>query len=84
MSIRVSVTPEPRWTVLKVDGWLNAEDIDELTRAFRSVRGATVLDLSDLQSADRPGVGVLRELISLGTEIRGASPYIELLLRSKS
>jgi hypothetical protein len=44
------------------------------------VQGATALDLSELQSADHEGVEILRELVGLGAEVRGASPYIELLL----
>ena len=70
-------------TVLRVDGRLTSEDLDELSREFRAVQGAAVLELSDLQSADRPAVELLQELVSLGAELRGASPYIELLLKSK-
>lgn len=84
MAIRITKTVDDRQTVLKVDGRLKADDVGELSRAYQSVQGAAALDLSELQSADRDGVAVLRELVSLGTEIRGASPYIELLLRAKS
>ena len=45
------------------------------------MQGRLVLELSNLQSADKVGVDVLLELISLGVQIRGASPYIELLLK---
>ena len=84
VTIRISKTADDRQTVLKVDGRLKADDVEELTRAYRSVQGASVLDLSELQSADREGVEILRELVAMGAEIRGASPYIELLLRAKS
>ena len=40
-----------------------------------------VLDLSELQSADSAGVVKLVELVERGAQIRGASKYIELLLR---
>jgi hypothetical protein len=39
------------------------------------------LELSDLQSADPDGVAMLLEIASLGAELRGVSPYIELLLK---
>lgn len=84
MAIRITKTIDAHKTVLKVDGRLRSEDVDELTRVYRSVDGATALDLSELQMADRLGVQILRELVSLGTEVRGASPYIELLLKTKS
>ena len=84
MPIRVKKTSGDNETVLKIDGRLMSEDVDELAQVFRSVEGARALDLSDLLSADRPGVAILRELISLGAEVRGASPYIELLLKMKS
>lgn len=84
MTIRITTTTDDLRTVLKIDGRLNAEDIEELSRAHRSVEGSAALDLSELQSADRDGVARLRELVALGTEIRGASPYIELLLKAKT
>jgi hypothetical protein len=84
VTIRISSTADDRQTVLKVDGRLKVDDVEELARAYRSAQGASVLDLSELQSADREGVEILRELVSTGAEIRGASPYIELLLKTKS
>lgn len=84
MTIRISKTARDRQTVLKVDGRLKADDVEELARAYQSAQGASVLDLSELHSADRAGVEILRELVSMGAELRGASPYIELLLKAKS
>jgi len=83
MGIRITKTSDGRETVLCVDGQLRSENVAELTREYRSVEGPLVLDLSNLQSADEAGVDVLLELISTGTRIRGASPYIELLLNRK-
>jgi ABC-type transporter Mla MlaB component len=84
VTIRITKTVDDRQTVLKVDGRLKADDVEELSRAYQSVQGAPALDLSELQSADRDGVAILRELVSLGAEVRGASPYIELLLRTRA
>ena len=84
MAIRISMTADERRTVLKVDGHLKAEDVEELAGAYRSAQGAMSLDLSELHSADRAGVETLRELVSIGAEIRGASPYIELLMKTKA
>ena len=81
MSIRITRTSDACGTVLQVDGQLCSENVAELTKEHRSVDGPVVLELSDLQSADAAGVDVLLELISLGVQIRGASPYTELLLK---
>jgi len=81
MSIRITRTSDACGTVLQVDGELCSENVAELTKEHRSVDGSAILDLSNLLSADPAGVEVLLELVSLGTQIRGASPYIELLLK---
>lgn len=83
MAIHVSQTKCDHGSVLKVDGHLKADDVSELIRAYRMAHGNNVLDLSELQSADSAGLKTLRELVSLGAEIRHASPYIELLLKTK-
>ena len=84
MSIRITRTTEARKTVLRVDGQLTCEDVEELAREYRSVQGSLALELTDLRSADPAGVAVLQDLVGLGAEIRGASPYIELLLKRPS
>jgi anti-anti-sigma regulatory factor len=81
MSIRITKTSDARGAILQIDGQLCSENAAELTKEHRSVEGTLVLELSNLQSVDRAGVDVLLELVSLGAEIRGASPYIELLLK---
>ena len=81
MSIRITRTSDVRETVLRVDGQLRSENVAELTKEHGSVDGLLVLELSNLQSADTAGVVVLQGLISMGAQIRGASPYIELLLK---
>lgn len=84
MTIHVSATKDERGMVFKVDGQLKADDVEELTKVFQLAEGASVLDLSELQSADDAGLETLRELVSMGAEIRHASPYIQLLLKTKS
>lgn len=84
MTIHVTETKQHGGTVLKVDGHLKAADVAELTKACQLAPGMIVLDLSDLQSADSAGLAILREMVSLGIQIRNASPYIELLMKTKS
>ncbi len=80
MSIHVSTLVEARCTVLKVDGWLKIEDVDELTLEIQGAVGPTTLDLSELHSIDREVTARLREWIREGVTTREASPYLELLL----
>jgi len=84
VAVRITKTIDELRTVLRIDGRLRSEDVEELARVFRSVQGATVLDLSELKWADRDGVEILRELVALGAEVRGASPYVALLLERNS
>jgi anti-anti-sigma regulatory factor len=83
MGIRITRTSDVHETVLHIDGQLCSENVAELTKEHRFVEGPLVLELSNLQSADTAGVDVLLKLISMGVQIRGASPYIELLLKRK-
>lgn len=83
MSLRITRTSDACETILRIDGQLCSENVVELTKEHWSVDGPLVLELSNLQSADTVGVDVLLELISMGAQIRGTSPYIELLLKRK-
>ncbi len=65
---------------LKLDGRLTAEEVVELRHACAGVQGQVVLDLTDLQFADRQGVSVLREFKAHGAQFVGVSQYLGLLL----
>ncbi len=78
--IRITHTTEPGRTVFRIDGRLTSDELPVLERKCREVGRPHVLDLSDLVSADAAGSEKLREFASRGVEIRGASPYLKLLL----
>jgi len=77
VTLRISPIGSAR---LKLDGFLTGAETPALRRAWAGVTERLVLDLTDLRSADRQGVSVLRELRAQGAEIVGASPYIQILL----
>lgn len=80
MTLRIA-SNEPRPTAgLKLDGRLTGEEVLEVRRACAGIEGRLVLDLTDLQFADRPRVRVLRELRAHGAQLIGVSPYLGLLL----
>lgn len=83
MSVRITKSVDSETTVLSVAGRLVSEDVGELKTEFQGIKGPVALNLSDLQSSDPSGTAILLEIASLGAELRGASPYIELLLKRK-
>ena len=70
-------------TLVKIDGWFKAEDVEDFVRVFDQLEGNKTLELSELKSADRAAVVMFRELIASGVRLRGASPYMELLLKTE-
>ncbi len=78
--IHITDTTELDRTIWRVDGRLTADDVSVLDRRCGEVGKPHVLDLTGLQSADSVGSEELRRLASDGVEIRGASPYIQLLI----
>ena len=80
LMIRINATTELQRTVFRIDGRLTAEDVPVLDKKCSEAGRPHMLDLSNLRSADAAGSKKLRELASSGVEIRGASPYLKLLL----
>lgn len=80
MTLRITASGPDLEVTVKLDGRLTGEEAPELQRVCAEGTGPLVLDLTGLQSADREGVNVLRELQAKGAHLIGASPYIQLLL----
>jgi len=80
MTLRIMTTGSNLRATIKIDGRLTGEEGPELRRVCAGASGRPVIDLTDLQSADREGVRVLRALRAKGADLVGASPYIQLLL----
>lgn len=84
MNIRIISASEGDQTVLQIAGRLRSGDLSELDKAIQSGDGSFVLDLTDLQSADEAGIVRLRELAAGNGELRGVSPYVQMLLDGNS
>ena len=80
MVVRISRTNNDRQTVLRVDGLLQAADVESLRHEWETACGAVTLELSQLQSADASGVEAIHELVSQGAKLHGVSPFLRLLL----
>jgi ABC-type transporter Mla MlaB component len=84
MTLRITVIPRSPPTTLKVDGRLTRAEVPELRSMCAEVEGALALDLTYLQSADREGVSLLRELREKSADLIGLSPFLQLLLERQS
>lgn len=80
MAIRIDITSEGPETVVRTAGRLSGVAVAQLKKACDPIEGAFVLDLSNLLFADDAGIGVIRTLGEKGAEVRGASPFVQLLL----
>jgi len=65
-------------------GWLNEEVIGEFERECEPLGVRLWLDLSHLAGADEVGLRALNRRVSSGIRLVGASPYIQLLLKSQA
>ena len=84
MDMRITRTSDVHEVVFHVDGQLCRENVDELTRELESIDGPVALELSGLQSVDNDGIAILLGVAASGVDLRGVSPYIELLLKRKT
>ena len=80
MEIHIDIKTEGSRTVVRVAGSLSGDAIVQLREACDRIEGAFVLDLSNLRFADAAGTGVIRKLGEKGANVRGASPFVQLLL----
>ena len=80
MGIRIDITSEGPETVVYIIGRLSGAAAAELRKACDPIEGVFLLDLSNLLLADDAGIDVIRKLCENGAEVRGASPFIQLLL----
>jgi len=82
MELRVTTTIKEGLFLVRVDGALAGDEVNELGRMCRSLAGARRLDLSGLRWTDDRGVQMIRTLMAEGTELVDVPRFIDLLLRS--
>jgi anti-anti-sigma regulatory factor len=80
MEFRIDITSEGPETVVYIVGRLSGAAGAQLRKACDPIEGAFVLDLSNLMFADDAGIDVIQTIVEEGAEIRGASPFVKLLL----
>ena len=80
MEIRIDITSEGPMTVVHITGSLSGAAVAQLRKACDPIEGGFVLDLSNLLIADDAGIDVIHTIVEEGAEVRGASPFVQLLL----
>jgi anti-anti-sigma regulatory factor len=79
MTIRIDVYSEGPEVVVYLAGRLSGDTAEQLRDTCDAIDGAFVLDLSKLLFSDDAGIDAMRVISEQGTQIRGASPFIQLL-----
>ncbi|MBW2369951.1 MAG: hypothetical protein JRH15_18935 [Deltaproteobacteria bacterium] len=67
--------------VIQIAGQLAGGGVLELERECRAAGLPIALDLSNLRWADSEGVQLLKTFVDKGAQLRGMSPYVEILLK---
>ena len=80
MLLRITQQHEGALTVIAIDGHLARDGMAELERLCQGVTAPLALDLTYLQRVDAEAIALLNALADAGAQLRGASPYIALLL----
>ena len=69
--------------VLQIAGQLAGIGVLELERECRSAEFPIAFDLSNLRWADSDGVQLIKTFVDKGAQLRGMSPYVEILLKKE-
>ena len=80
VTVKITGIEEGGRRVVRVDGWLAAEDVAALEGALGDRVRGTRIELADLRSADSAGVSALRGLEARGALLHGPAPFLRLLL----
>jgi anti-anti-sigma regulatory factor len=80
MEIRIDIISEGPETVVYIAGRLSGAAVAQLRKACDPIEGAFVLNLSGLMFIDDDGIDAIRTLGEKRAEVRGASPFVQLLL----
>jgi|RhiMetdeSRZDD1v2_1073273.scaffolds.fasta_scaffold580637_2 hypothetical protein len=83
--LRIQVDEQPETTILRVEGKLAGDCVDELRRVWTAVRKQSpekqaVVELSSVMTVDQPGRKLLSQMHSWGTQLNGKGLCIRSLI----
>ena len=84
MDIRIDLNSNGITDVVQVAGRLSGTAVDELKKICDPIKDPVVIDLSYLLFADDRGINAIRSIADRGAQVRGASPFVQLLLDNAS
>lgn len=84
VEIRIDITSEGPETVVHIAGRLTGSAVEQFRKVCDPIENPFALDLSSLMFADDAGIDAVQATGDKGAEIRGASPFIQLLLDDRS
>jgi hypothetical protein len=82
--IRIILQKEQVCTVVTIDGRLVPADFGELQLVRHSIQGDVVLDLSGLYACTNEGIAVLQDWLNGGAQLRKATPFLRLVLKTSN
>jgi anti-anti-sigma regulatory factor len=80
MDIRIDIISEGSETVVSIAGRLSGTAVAQLKKACDQIEDPFVIDLSSLLLIDEEGVNAIQALVDKGVQVKGASPFVQLLL----
>lgn len=80
MEIRIDHIRSGPTTIIYIAGRLTKTSIVQLNKSCDSVEKPLVIDISSLLFADEEGIDAIRAILARGAAVRGASPFLTLLL----
>jgi thiamine pyrophosphate-dependent acetolactate synthase large subunit-like protein len=83
VALRITRANSDTGTVLRVDGCLEAECLEELARACEGARAPLTLNLEGVSWIDDRAARSLRRLVAGGATVANASPYVALRLKTE-
>ena len=83
--LRIQVDEQPETTILRVEGRLAGDWVDELRKVWMTVRTESpekqaVVELSSVMSVDKPGRKLLSQMHSRGTQLSGSGLIVRSLI----
>ena len=80
MDIHIDFIPSKSENVVHIAGRLSGNAVAQLSNACDHFVEPLVIDLSELLYADDEGINAIHAIAARGSKIRGASPFVQLLL----
>ena len=84
MDYRIDFIANKSKTVIHIVGRLSGTAIEQLKKVCDPIEMPFVIDLSNLLFADDKGINTIRRIADKGAQVRGASPFVQLLLKKTS